>query len=242
MGEQFTGKEDKFINEYIKDFNATQAAIRAGYSKNTARQIGYQNLTKLHIKEEIQKRLTDLSLGKEETKKLITDIATANVSNYFKPVKREYSQRIKVGLQRLIDDLKSEMDFEDDYAMMAALKGKELDRHEKGQEVRRRQMIRYKIELTKNPDAIRIVNGPVELIDDVELDTVALMADKEGGKIKSIKNGKYGLEVDLLPADNALTSMARIHGLFIDKSEVDNKVTMVKPLIIDWGEDDTSSD
>ena len=61
---------------------------------------------------------------------------------------------------------------------------------------------------------------------------MALVEDKEGGRIKSIKNGKYGVEVDLLPADNALTNMARIHGLFVDKSIVDNQVTMVKPLVM----------
>jgi phage terminase small subunit len=236
MADKLTDKEESFINEYIKDFNATKAAERAKYSKSSARQIGSENLSKPYIREEIKKRLDSLELGKEAVKKMITDIATANVSNYFRPVKREHYEKIKVGLQYLIDELKAEMDFEDDYAMMASLKGKELERHEKGQEGRRRQMIRYKIELSKNPLATRIINGPVELIDDVEVDMAAIAADKEGGKIKSFKNGKYGLEVDLLPADNALVSMARIHSLFVDKSEVDNKVTISKPLIIDWGE------
>lgn len=234
---KLTVKEQRFVEEYVKDFNATQAAIRAGYSKNTARQIGYENLTKPHIKAEIQKLLTDLSLGKEETKKLITDIATANPSNYFKKVKVEKSKRIKKGLQQLIDEVRAQIEFEDEFAMQANLQKKELERHEKDQESRRRQIIRYKIELKKNPKAFRIVSGPTELVDDVELDLVALVEDKEGGRIKSIKNGKYGVEVDLLPADNALTNMARIHGLFVDKSIVDNQVTMVKPLIIDWGED-----
>jgi phage terminase small subunit len=43
-------RQQKFCQEYLLDFNATQAAIRAGYSKKTARQIGQQNLTKLDIK------------------------------------------------------------------------------------------------------------------------------------------------------------------------------------------------
>lgn len=44
-----TGKQQAFVNEYIIDFNATRAAIAAGYSKKTARVIGSQNLTKLNI-------------------------------------------------------------------------------------------------------------------------------------------------------------------------------------------------
>ena len=44
-----TPKEQWFVDEYMVDRNATQAAIRAKYSPHTARQIGYENLTKPHI-------------------------------------------------------------------------------------------------------------------------------------------------------------------------------------------------
>lgn len=42
-------KQKLFVLEYLKDYNATQAAIRAGYSKKTARSIGQENLTKPDI-------------------------------------------------------------------------------------------------------------------------------------------------------------------------------------------------
>lgn len=48
-----------FVEEYIIDLNATQAAIRAGYSKKTARQIGEQNLSKLDIRKAIDERLAE---------------------------------------------------------------------------------------------------------------------------------------------------------------------------------------
>ena len=41
-----TPKQQRFIDEYLVDLNATQAAIRAGYSRNSARQIGVENLSK----------------------------------------------------------------------------------------------------------------------------------------------------------------------------------------------------
>lgn len=219
----FTVKEDLFINEYLKDFNASRAARDAGYSKTTARAIGHENLTKPNIKAEIQKRLSELSLTKEATKKLITDIATANVSNYFKPVKVVRSKKIKKSLEALILRLRDEIEFEDEYALQVNLKAKELEDHMKSQEAKRRRIIRYKIELKNNPDAFRIVDSEPELVDDVELDLVALTADKEGGRIKSFKYGRFGLEVDLLPADAALTNIARIHGLFKDNVEVSMK-------------------
>lgn len=49
-----TGKQDKFVTEYLKDLNATQAAIRAGYSKKTARIIAAQNLSKVNIQAAIE--------------------------------------------------------------------------------------------------------------------------------------------------------------------------------------------
>lgn len=42
-------KQETFVKEYLVDLNATHAAIRAGYSEKTAKQIGFQNLRKDHI-------------------------------------------------------------------------------------------------------------------------------------------------------------------------------------------------
>jgi phage terminase small subunit len=42
-------KQRLFVREYLVDFNATQSAIRAGYSKKTASAIGYENLQKPHV-------------------------------------------------------------------------------------------------------------------------------------------------------------------------------------------------
>ena len=44
-----TPKQDAFVREYLVDLNAAQAAIRAGYSAKTAKEIGAENLTKPHV-------------------------------------------------------------------------------------------------------------------------------------------------------------------------------------------------
>ena len=49
-----TPKQSMFVKEYLVDLNATQAAIRAGYSVKTAEVIGYENLRKPQIESEIQ--------------------------------------------------------------------------------------------------------------------------------------------------------------------------------------------
>jgi phage terminase small subunit len=49
-----TPKQERFCNEYLKDLNLTQAAIRAGYSADSAHSIGHENLTKPEVQERVQ--------------------------------------------------------------------------------------------------------------------------------------------------------------------------------------------
>ena len=58
---KLTAKQEQFCYEYCIDFNATQAAIRAGYSDSTAGQIGFENLKKPEIQKRISKLQTNLS-------------------------------------------------------------------------------------------------------------------------------------------------------------------------------------
>lgn len=60
-------KQALFCKEYVIDLNATQAAIRAGYSAKTAGQIGEQNLKKLEIQAEIRRLTSDRSQRTEIT-------------------------------------------------------------------------------------------------------------------------------------------------------------------------------
>ena len=56
-----TDKQERFCYEYCLDLNATQAAIRAGYSENTARSIASQLLTKLNIQNRIKQMQDNLA-------------------------------------------------------------------------------------------------------------------------------------------------------------------------------------
>ena len=61
---KLTLKQQKFADEYIISGNATDAAIKAGYAKRSAGQIGEQNLKKLEIKKYIEERLAELNSEK----------------------------------------------------------------------------------------------------------------------------------------------------------------------------------
>lgn len=56
-----TPKQQRFVEEYLVDFNATKAALRAGYAKKSAHSIGHENLSKPEIAEAIAKRQGKLS-------------------------------------------------------------------------------------------------------------------------------------------------------------------------------------
>jgi phage terminase small subunit len=58
---KLTPKQQRFIEEYLVDLNATQAAIRAGYSPSTAKEQGCQNLSKLNVKNAIDQALAERS-------------------------------------------------------------------------------------------------------------------------------------------------------------------------------------
>lgn len=61
--DELTGKQKRFCEEYIFDFNATRAAKAAGYSEDTAYSIGHENL----IKPEIQAYIKELQSDLEKT-------------------------------------------------------------------------------------------------------------------------------------------------------------------------------
>lgn len=75
---KMTEKQMRFCDEYLIDLNATQAAIRAGYSKKTARKIGQENLTKRDIRQYIDARMaekeSELIADQDEVLRYLTSV------------------------------------------------------------------------------------------------------------------------------------------------------------------------
>ena len=76
---KMTAKQKRFCDEYLIDCNATQAAIRAGYSPKTAQAIGSENLKKPVVKKYIDEHLeishNDAVMSAEEVLMRLTEIA-----------------------------------------------------------------------------------------------------------------------------------------------------------------------
>lgn len=82
---KLTAKQQLFCDEYLVDLNATQAAIRAGYSAKTARVIGTENLSKPAVREYIDKRMAE----KEEKLIAKQDEVMKYLPSFGMPIRRQ---------------------------------------------------------------------------------------------------------------------------------------------------------
>ena len=74
---KLTAKQEAFCEEYIVDLNATQAAIRAGYSENAASEIGYENLSKPQLAE----RIAELKAERSARTEITADYVLSNLKS-----------------------------------------------------------------------------------------------------------------------------------------------------------------
>lgn len=83
---KLTAKQQRFCDEYLIDLNATQAAIRAGYSEKTAAVIATENLRKPNIRDYIEKRMAEkeeaLIAKQDEVLKYLTAVMRRELSEH----------------------------------------------------------------------------------------------------------------------------------------------------------------
>ncbi len=141
-------KQALFVEEYLRTFNATQAAEAAGYSSKSAYSIGWENLRKPEIAEVISQRLSETAMSADEVLRRLGEHARGNMGDFWKiPDKGEPSlnlttEKAKASLHLIkkmkvkttkriiadIDEVTTEIDFEL-YDAQAALE--KLGRHHK---------------------------------------------------------------------------------------------------------------
>ena len=101
----WTDKQKRFVEEYCVDFNATQAAIRAGYSEKTARQSASRNMADPDIQAAIEERLEALAMSAAEATKRLGDIARADMADFFVVDENANGERYaRLDLARLMEE------------------------------------------------------------------------------------------------------------------------------------------
>jgi len=136
-----TPKQERFCLEYLIDLNGTQAAIRAGYSKTTAKAIACENLTKL----DVQTRVRELIAERSKRTEITVD-----------RVLLEYSRLAFLDIRKAFDErgnLKPIHELDDDTA--AAIAGLEVEEQHGGAgEDRERVGTLHKIRLSDKRAAL----------------------------------------------------------------------------------------
>jgi len=86
---RLTVKQARFALEYVKDGNATRAAVRAGYSDASAGEIGYENLTKPHVlaavSAALHRHLANLDLSVERIIQEAARVGISDIRELFDP-------------------------------------------------------------------------------------------------------------------------------------------------------------
>jgi len=82
---RLTNKQRAFVAEYLKCWNASEAARRAGYSAKNADVIGSENLGKPGIREAIDERLRALTMGADEALFRLSEIASGTLDDFIGP-------------------------------------------------------------------------------------------------------------------------------------------------------------
>jgi phage terminase small subunit len=224
---ELTDKRARFIDEYLLDCNATQAAIRAGYAVSGARQEGHRLLTNADIRKEVDERLRALAMSASEAVKHISDIAQTRLNDYLKIETRVRCPTVQQPLTEAIDEVRQQLDFEQQYTTRSitvlGLAGEELAKYQaerqRAHQKLQLQILRYELLLEQDPGAMRDIDGPPEEYEAVQVNMVALAKASNLGRIKTLSFGEFGPKVEMYAADSALDKLARMHGLYEKDNE-----------------------
>jgi phage terminase small subunit len=211
--EGLTDKQRRFVEEYCKDSNATQAAVRAGYSVASARQQGHRMLTNVDILAGVRQKMAELTISSEQAAKHLSDIAVTRLNDYMVIEEVEERPLIKKHLQEIINGILDEIDFEEEFmSLVEDASEKEVKSHEAKIREWNRDILRLQLELKRNPDAFREVPGPPVKVERMQLDLVALAKAEELGNVKKLSFSEFGPKIEMYAADAALKTILEYHG------------------------------
>ena len=223
---KLTKKQELFVKEYLIDLNATQAAIRAGYSKKTAQEIGAQNLSKLMIAEAIQVEMDKRAERTEITQDMVLNrwwkIATADprslIAYHRESCRYCYGEGHKY-------QWKDESEFEAKYA--AAVKSQEENPDEIHIIPDNEGGYGFNPTLTphaKCPECFGLGNGRAIAKDTRTIDEDAAVL------YAGVKTSKEGLEIKMQDQGKALENVAKHLGMFTDKLEITGEISLANEI------------
>lgn len=228
---ELNDRERTFAEHYLICLNKSDAAKAVECPPANARQQGYEMYNRPHVYAYIEQKLKERTITAEETIKLISDTAVASVTDYFVPVMVQRCPKIEVPLAQVIADREEYISREMEFLDESGSTEQEYDDFVTRLKTVKNEIIRLKIELKRDPTATRIIDGPAELVEEMQLDINALVADKEKGKVKKIKVLKDGtMEIEMYSAQDAQEKLMKMHGRYAKDNEQLKPVFEVQPI------------
>lgn len=212
-----TAKQKRFVDEYLVDLNATQAAIRAGYSKKTASSIGDENLRKPDIQEYLQARMSEREERTEITQDMVLQefwniaIADANDLVEFRRTCCRHCYGIDFKYQRTTAEMERDYDaYEKTLANARPAESAQIGEFdEKGS-------IGYDARLKPNSECPECFG---EGVGSVFVKDTRYLSPAARALYAGAKQAKEGLEIKTNSKEKALEMVARHLGMFTDKVE-----------------------
>ncbi|MFW5438107.1 terminase small subunit [Paenibacillus apiarius] len=217
-----TAKQNAFVQEYLIDLNATQAAIRAGYSAKTARKIGQENLTKPDIQKAIQEAMGERSERTEITADMVLrrwwDIATAD------PNELIHLRRLNCRHCHGIDhkyQWKDEEEYEEAVeSAIASAQEKSGKSDEQIEPIIPSDSGGYGYDRLADPDPeCPVCRGEGRL--DLHMADTRKLGAKGRLLYAGVKQTQAGIEIKMHDQGKALENVARHLGMFKDESKID---------------------
>ncbi len=109
---RLTNRERLFVEHYLVCWNASEAARKSGYSVKSAREIGYENLTKPHIAEAVEARIAQIAMSADEVLLRLAEHARGDMGDFLNiggsgDFKIDLEKAKKKGKLRLISKAKT---------------------------------------------------------------------------------------------------------------------------------------
>jgi phage terminase small subunit len=224
-------KQRQFVQVYCESFNATKAALAAGYAKKSARMQGSRLLTNDNIKSAVKAVLALASMEPEEIAARWTALARAGLSDFYTVEEYEVATEVQQSLTSAITEIEEKITYEYDYMVRSWEvlgtkpddQAKELEQHDSWVRHRKLDILRHQMQLERNPAAVRIIAGPKEKKQRVVLDLVKAESLGMLDLIKAIVPTEYGTKVELRSPDEALTKLATWQGMLVKKVDLTTK-------------------
>jgi phage terminase small subunit len=211
----------KFVLAYCETFNATQAALMAGYSKKTARTYGSQLLTFLDIKLGIKAVLETAGMNPEEIAARWDRIARGDLADFYTKVEYEERPKVQQSLYTAIAEVEEKIVYEFEYMVRSWEifgtkpddQAKELEQHDNWARHRKLDILRFQMQLERDPAATRLVDGPPVKRYRMELDLVKAADLGVLDLLRSTSEGRNGTGITIRDPDAALENLAKWRGM-----------------------------